>query len=175
MDDLFYKSDNANKECMLMQDHEHYDALAHALRTDNYAIVQVQAPLNIGTNAYNHGSAYIRYVSNGYVYYDTITIEVSRQWWDTVRAENGPVKLPHGELYARWSAPAAVGDLTYLRPPQRIADIINNLISTGARAYQNTEEMNRMHDSDRRQREMEYEADQDPEGAFGGRGNNYPI
>lgn len=172
----FYQTNEQIKSELLYQDHHDFDVLAAALSNDDYAIVHIQAPIP-GNNdgfGYNSGQAYIRYGKGHDAVYDSISIDISRQWNDSVTT--GPRKreqIPHGELLARWHAPTH--GIVDMRVPQRIAAIVRDLLASGQRRYEDAGEVRRLRELERRELDMRYDAERDPEGAFGGRGNNFPI
>ena len=180
--DYFYHTDEENKAQLLRQNHGAFDQLAAALRSGDYAIVMVTPPTHVGEpvaynhaswDGYNNGHAQIRYGTGRDETWTTIQIAVSRFGNDVAYGETEHVKIPLGDLYGTF-CPRTQG-VIYLRIPERIAAIVRDLTDSGTRQYENAEETAYIRELDQRDAEMRDEAERDPEGAFGGRGNNFPI
>lgn len=172
---MFYQSDDQIKARLLHQNHHEFDVLAAALRSDAYQIVFIQAPTAGAANGlgYNTGQAYIRYGTGRDAVYDSIAIDISHPWEDTVAGPRERLTIPHGELFGRWFASPT--GIVELQLPARIAQITARLLASGQRRYEDAVEVARDRDIEYRRMEMEREADRDPEGCFGGRGNNFPL
>lgn len=181
MNPFYDETDDQIRAKLLHQDHEDFDAFATAVRENSYAIVQVTAPSGLGATSdrlswlhYNSGRATITWSDGEYTYRHTIHIDVSRPFYDTIRLMSGEaVAIAPGELMAQWHAPTH--GIVAMQVPERILAVVMDLLANNKRSYENAEEVARIHAEDRRRAEMEYEAEHDPEGAFGGRGNNFPI
>ena len=162
-------TDDELKDELLHQCHKEYDVFAAAMRNDAYEILTATVPYKLAyptpNEAWQAGAIRISYDG----WYSNINVAPASAY-DARLYKN----ITEGELRAIYHLPGVgVSAILIFPVPDRIRTIIQQLQDSGERSYENTEAVVKERADVQFDMDMQAEADADPEGAFGGRGNNF--